>query len=60
MEEIQLALAALALLEKLTPTLATSFKSGEVDDATQQKVRDEYQSFVDNFDAKFSGPEWEK
>lgn len=59
MEEIALASAALALLEKLAPILEDKIKTGEVSVTEQQDVRDKYLSFRQKFDGAFSGPEWQ-
>ncbi len=59
METIILATAALALLEKILPVIAARVKSGEIDPAEQQKLRDHYLALRAQGEKAFTGPEWE-
>lgn len=58
MEEIILASAALALLEKLLPVIQQQVKTGQITPEEQQKIRDQYNSLRNQGDAAFAGPEW--
>lgn len=59
MEEILLANAAIALIEKLIPVIQARVKAGQVTPEQQQLLRDKYNSLVNAGDAAFSGPEWQ-
>lgn len=59
MPEVQLALLALQMLEKLAPVIQQQFQSGVITAEQQQAVRDQYTKLMENLDTVFSGPEWE-
>ena len=58
MQEIIIANAALALLEKLLPLIQAQVRAGQVTAAEQQDLHDRYQSLRNAGDAAFAGPEW--
>ena len=58
MQEILLLNAALALIEKLAPTIQNAFTRGEITAAQQQAARDQYLALRAKADDAFSGPEW--
>jgi hypothetical protein len=59
MEELLLANATLALLEKLLPRINAMVKSGQISPEDQQKVRDRFLKLQNGMDTEFTGPEWE-
>jgi hypothetical protein len=60
MEEIMLANAALAVLEKLLPVIQGMAKRGEVSAESQMELQTRYQSLRNAGDAAFEGPEWQR
>lgn len=62
MEEILILNAALALAERLMPSIERAFKAGQITAEQQQEARDRYAALraaVANHTA-FAGPEWEQ
>ena len=59
METIILINAALALVEKLLPTLSKSLHAGEITPAQQAEARASYLALRAKADAAFTGPEWD-
>lgn len=60
MEEIILLNAALALAEKLIPTLGKAVAAGQITPEQQQEARNRYLALRAKADAAFTGPEWEQ
>ena len=56
--EIQAALAAIALVEKLLPVITEQFKAGQVTAEEQQAVNTRYLQLRSNLDGHFLSPEW--
>lgn len=60
MEEIALAGAALALIEKLIPQIAAMVKKGQVPPEEQQALLDKYNAVKTAVESGFEGPEWQQ
>jgi len=60
MEELLLADAAIALLEKLLPIIESKVAAGQVSVQEQEKVRARFESLKARKAGEFSGPQWAK
>lgn len=58
-KQVELALAAIDLLQLLIPQIKAAVKTGDINTVDQQKVRDRYNALRASGDAAFTGPEWE-
>lgn len=58
MEEIALASAAIALVEKLIPKIQEWVKSGQVSPEEQKALFDKYNNLATSLDEMFNGDEW--
>lgn len=56
---LALASAAMQLVKESLPVIRDAIKGGEVSEADQERVLNEYNSLRTQAGGEFSGPEWE-